>query len=132
MTVTLPRLGPGERRHVTLVQAEHLPAIASMMGGRPVDAADLRRNLVIRGINLLGTSGRSLQIGEAVIEVTGPCHPCSRMEEALGDGGFQAMRGHGGMTGRIITGGTIIVGDRVHELDPIPTSEQGRATKDGL
>ncbi len=110
------RSRPRSRRQVTLVQAEHLPVVAALAGLDRVDPTDLRRNLVVAGLNLLSTKGRRVQVGDAILEVTGPCHPCSRMEETLGPGGFQAVRGHGGMTARVVVEGEFTVGDRVAVL----------------
>jgi MOSC domain-containing protein YiiM len=73
----------------------------------------LRRNLVVSGINLLALKNARLQVGGALLELVGPCQPCSRMEEAIGAGGYAAMRGHGGMTARVVSGGPLRVGDRV-------------------
>jgi MOSC domain-containing protein YiiM len=104
---------PAARRQVTLVQAEHLPVLATLLGRDDVDPALLRRNLVVSGVNLLALQESRFVIGEVVLEGTGPCHPCSRMEEALGDGGYTAMRGHGGITARVVAGGELHVGDPV-------------------
>ncbi len=109
---------PGKRA-VTLIQAEHLAAIGSYLGQGPVDPALLRRNLIVDGINLLALRDRQVTIGSAVLQITGPCAPCSRMEEALGQGGYAAMRGHGGMTARVISPGRIAVGDPV-----VPTHDR--------
>ncbi|MEW4489746.1 MOSC domain-containing protein [Thalassoglobus sp. JC818] len=104
---------PGGRRQVTLIQAEHLPAVAKMCGRDDVSPDLLRRNLVVSGINLFSLKKSTFAIGEVVLEGTGPCDPCRRMEENLGEGGFQAMRGHGGITAKVLNGGTIRLGDSV-------------------
>ena len=104
----------GGKRQVTLIQAEHLGVIAKLTGHETVTPASLRRNLVIEGINLIALKTLKFRIGDQVIlEGTGPCEPCSKMDIALGEGGFQAMRGHGGITTRVIAGGFIQVGDVV-------------------
>ena len=105
----------GGKRQLTLIQHEHLAAVASYLGlNAPMDPGRLRRNLVVSGLNLLALKNRRIRIGEEVIlDITGECHPCSRMEEELGPGGYNAMRGHGGLTAHIAQGGIIRVGDVV-------------------
>lgn len=104
-------------RQVTLIQAEHLGVVAALLKRASVDPAFTRRNLAVSGINLLALVDRRFQIGEVVLEGTGRCHPCSRMEETLGVGGYSAMRGHGGITARVLVGGRLTVGDAVTALD---------------
>jgi MOSC domain-containing protein YiiM len=103
-------------RQVTLIQAEHLPVIARLARVAAVDAVRLRRNLVISGINLVALRTAQVRVGQAVLEIVGPCQPCSRMEAEIGPGGYAAVRGHGGMTARVVTGGAIRVGDAVIAL----------------
>lgn len=105
--------GRSGERQVTLIQWEHLAAVASVLGRDDIDPAWLRRNIAVSGINLLALRDKRFEIGDAVCMSTGLCEPCSRMEEALGEGGYNAMRGHGGITARVLRGGVIAVGDRV-------------------
>lgn len=100
-------------RQLTLIQAEHMPAIAAYLHRETVMPAMLRRNIVVKGINLLALKGKQFQVGNALCEYTGECHPCSRMEEILGTGGYNAVRGHGGITARVLVTGSISVGDGV-------------------
>ena len=100
-------------RQVTLIQQEHLAVIAACVGRDSLEAALLRRNIVVSGINLLALKDKQFRIGEVLLEHTGACHPCSKMERLLGAGGYNAMRGHGGITARVITAGAIRSGDKV-------------------
>ena len=103
---------PGKRA-VTLIQAEHLPAIAAMSGHKSIEPALLRRNIVVSDINLIALKQMIVQIGTAQLRITGPCAPCSRMEEYLGEGGYNAMRGHGGVTAEVVEEGSSKIGDAV-------------------
>lgn len=112
------RYGSGSgKRGITLIQAEHLPAIAALAGRDAVAPATLRRNLVVAGLPLIALKGRRFRIGEVLCEGIGPCDPCSRMEDALGPGGYNAMRGHGGLCARILEGGTLRIGDAVVRVE---------------
>ena len=101
-----------------MIQHEHLAVVASVLNRGEVRPEEVRRNLVISGINLIALKDQTFRVGDAVLEGSGPCVPCSRMTEILGPGGYNAMRGHGGITVRVLQAGTIRVGDKV-----VPISE---------
>ncbi len=103
------------KREVTLIQAEHLEAVAAELN-MEIPLGITRRNLVVRGTSLMDMISKRLQIGEAVLEITGECHPCSRMNKVLGPGGLKAMANRGGVTAKIVQSGILKIGDRVIPL----------------
>jgi len=108
---------PGSARQVTIISAEQINLVASYLKHDYIDPALLRRNLVVSGINLNALRHQRFRIGEAEFEATAQCHPCSRMDQALGKGGCAAMLGHGGLCARILVGGQIKLGDTLTPLE---------------
>ena len=107
----------GSARQVTLINSEHIEVVSKLLGLRSIDPSVLRRNLVVSGINLIALRHQRFRIGDAEFEATAQCHPCLRMEQALGEGAVGAMLGHGGICAKITKGGTIAIGDEVVKLD---------------
>ena len=103
----------GAHRQVTLISKEHLAVVGALLKTESIDPALTRRNIVVSGINLTAFKGAEFTIGDATLQGTGNCPPCNKMEENLGTGGLNAMRGHGGLTACVVTDGAISVGDRV-------------------
>jgi MOSC domain-containing protein YiiM len=104
---------PSRVRQVTLIDAAAISAVAAQLGAPTIDPALLRRNLVVEGIDFAAARGQRLRLGEVLLAITGPCDPCARMEEALGEGGFEALRDRGGLTATVLAGGIVRVGSAV-------------------
>ena len=110
----------GRSRQVTLIQTEHLTTIGMLLGRPPLHPELLRRNLAVSGINILSFRTARFRIGDCELEGTGHCHPCSRLEETLGFGGYNATRGLAGITARVLRGGAIRLRDPVVLLEGQP------------
>lgn len=107
--------GQSGKRQLTFVLKSDLKYVADHLGLEQIEPEKTRRNLLIEGLhpdNL--RTGRKLQIGDqAMIEITGPCHPCRRMNETIGPGAEEAMENKGGYTAKIINAGPIKLKDQV-------------------
>jgi len=98
---------PGNDRAVLVVEAETLDGLGLQPG-------EIKENITIRGIELCSLRpGAEIQVGDTVVlEVTGPCEPCRRMEEIRR--GLQAeLDGRRGVNTRVRVGGKILLGDSV-------------------
>lgn len=109
---------PGSGRQVTIISEEFIQQISHYLGNKPISPDQLRRNLVVKNINLNALRYQHFQIGDAVFQAGALCHPCSRMEQALGTGAIAAMMGYGGLCCKIIKSGDIHVGDKVELVTP--------------
>ena len=108
---------PGRRRQVSLIEAECVTAAMSEAGAL-LDWSACRRNLLVQGLRLPREEGLRVQIGDRlVLEITGECDPCERMD-ALHEGLRAAMTPdwRGGFLGRVIEDGEIAVGDDIRIL----------------
>ncbi len=100
----------GGKRQVLLMDSETLQSFSLAPG-------QIKENITTSGLalNELGP-GQRLEIGEALLEVTGPCHPCSRMDE-IRTGLQDRLQGRRGVLCRVIEGGMIRRGDRIRVVD---------------
>ena len=108
-------LKPGRnKRQVTVMTAEGWRAALHELGAQ-VPWEQRRVNLLVEGMVLEDSQdGRLIFDSGLVLEVTGECDPCSRMEEVAP--GLKAVllpHWRGGVTTRVIEDGLIRVGDKV-------------------
>ena len=102
--------GPRTRRQVLLMDVETLGAFG-------LEGGQTRENVTTRGIDLHALpAGSRVALGaDAVVEITGFCDPCGRMDE-LRDGLREAMVDRRGMLATVIEGGAVKIGDPARAL----------------
>lgn len=104
---------PGKRQ-VTVLSEEAFDEACTELGAN-LPWTIRRANLLISGINLENSKGKSLQIGKVVLEITGETGPCYRMDEQF-EGLKDALQPNwrGGVTCRVVSEGYISLGDEVN------------------
>ena len=97
----------GSKRQVSLIDRETLEKLGVAPGR-------VKENITTRGMDLQALStGQILRVGEqCVLEITGPCHPCARMDE-IRRGLQEELRGQRGWLCKVNVGGRIRRGDRI-------------------
>ena len=102
---------PGSKRQLLLMDIETLQTLGVEPGG-------VKENITTRGLEVQElTQGQRLRLGEALLEVTGPCNPCHLMNE-IRPGLEKELKGRRGTLCRVLEGGRVRRGDRVEVVEP--------------
>jgi MOSC domain-containing protein YiiM len=108
-------------RQVTLQSQESLNHAAEDLG-HGFDAQATRRNITVDGGDIPAKPGTRLTIGAVEFEVVRDAAPCRLLDDWIGPGAMKALRGRAGSALRVISTGTIIVGDSVTIINTVITT----------
>ena len=108
---------PGPGREVTLIEAESVDALGREAGILLAPGAS-RRNVTTRGVPLNHLVGRQFQVGEVLLEGVRLCEPCAHLESLTQSGVREGLIHRGGLRARIVTEGTIRIGDVIQPVVP--------------
>ena len=99
-------------RHVTIQSRELLDLAANDLS-RDIDSGATRRNITVDAGDIPTKLGTPIRIGDVELHVVRAMPPCRLLDDDLGAGAMDALRGRGGAVCRVIASGTIRVGDAV-------------------
>jgi MOSC domain-containing protein YiiM len=108
-------------RQITILAIEDWNAALDVLGGIDLDWTVRRANLLVSGIKLPRGKGSQIAIRDVIVEVRDQTSPCQQMEKAQA-GLRRALSDdwRGGVTCRVISGGTIRIGDPVTTIREMP------------
>ncbi|GMU45477.1 MAG: sulfurase [Porticoccaceae bacterium] len=101
---------PGTGRAVTLIAAEVLEQLPASCR---ISAAESRRNLLTRDVDLDALLGREFRIGGAWFRGQRRCEPCAHLERLTRPGIAARLQGRGGLRADVLRSGWLRVGDAV-------------------
>jgi len=97
---------------LTLIAEEALRAFTEETG-IPLSAAESRRNVLTRGIDLNALVGKRFRVGDVECVGVELCEPCTHLESMTRPGVIKGMVHRAGLNADILTDGEISVGDPV-------------------
>jgi len=107
---------PRTDRHLTLIEAEEIEALAER-DGIVLEPGETRRNVTTRGIRLNDLVGRRFRVGGIECEATRLCEPCQGLTDHIGKPVLKPLAHRAGLRALILTDGEIALGDEIVALD---------------
>jgi MOSC domain-containing protein YiiM len=101
-----------KHRHVTIQSQEMLDRAAADLG-HAFEPGATRRNLTVDAGEIPTKPGTRVRIADVELEVVRVAAPCRLLDDWIGPGAAKALRQRGGSVCRLLTSGTIHVGDAV-------------------
>lgn len=95
----------------TFFSVEVADALREVVPDPYFENSEFRRNIIVRGVDLNTLIGKRFKIGSVEFEGTQEAAPCEWMDAAVGPGARAFMEGRGGLRVRILSSGTIEVGE---------------------
>ena len=111
------RFHGGPDRAVCLFAQEHIDELRSL--GHPIDRGTTGENLTVCGLDWTSLGpGARVRVGEVLLEITKPAHPCKNIAGSFIDGDFSRLSakihpGRGRLYARVLTPGFVRPGDPV-------------------
>ena len=106
---------PGRDKDLTLIAMEALDALAAEHA-IVLSAAESRRNVATRGIDLNALVGRRFRVGPVECQAIELCEPCAHLQRLTQPGVLRGLVHRGGLRAAIVEGGDIALGDEVRPL----------------
>lgn len=103
---------PDGSRQITLIETEELERLQRESGIR-LDPAESRRNILTRFISVNDLIGERFRVGDILCEGIRICEPCTYLEKLTGKRVMRPLVHRGGLRARIVSGGTIRIGDEL-------------------
>lgn len=107
---------PRTDRHLTLIEAEEIEALATR-DGIVLEPGETRRNVTTRGIRLNDLVGRRFRVGGIECEATRLCEPCQGLTDHIGKPVLKPLAHRAGLRALILTDGEIALGDEIVAID---------------
>jgi len=104
--------GAGSGEALTLIAAEALEGLEADTGIR-LSAADSRRQVLTRGIDLNALVGREFTVGSVRCRGVELCEPCAHLQSVTQEGVLKGLVHRGGLRADVLNDGDVAVGDAV-------------------